>query len=123
MRLKQYKFKFYLNAKHAIYRNEVLGEVHPHTWEITLHIAKKEDAFVQFYELEEEVQKYMDLYQGHLLNDMPPFDVLNPTLENCCEYFKDRFTEILTEKGWALIMMEMSDTPSHSYVINMCAEE
>lgn len=119
MRIKQYKFKFYLNAKHAIYRNEILGEVHPHTWEITLHIGKKEDAFVQFQEIVEKVEEYMNLYQDHLLNEMPPFDVLNPTLENCCEYFKDRFVEILKEKNWSLIMIEMSDTPSRSFVINL----
>ena len=28
MRFRQYKFKFYLNARHGIYKNGVLGEVH-----------------------------------------------------------------------------------------------
>lgn len=27
MRYKQYKFKFYLNARHAIYRDGVMGQV------------------------------------------------------------------------------------------------
>ena len=40
MRYQQYKFKFYMDARHAIYIGGKLGEVHPHTWEIALHVVK-----------------------------------------------------------------------------------
>ena len=53
MRYKQYKFKFYLNARHAIYRDGVMGQVHPHTWEITLNVIKGRDEFVEFMCLNE----------------------------------------------------------------------
>ena len=110
MRYKQYKFKFYLNARHAIYRDGVMGQVHPHTWEITLNVIKGRDEFVEFYVLD------------RLLNEIKPFDVRNPTLENCCEYFKDRLVEILNKEGWIFLMMEMSETPARSYVISLIDE-
>lgn len=46
MRFRQYKFKFYLNARHGIYKNGVLGEVHPHTWEIVINVVKGRDETV-----------------------------------------------------------------------------
>ena len=45
MRYQQYKFKFYMDARHAIYIGGKLGEVHPHTWEIVLHVVKGKENF------------------------------------------------------------------------------
>lgn len=110
MRYQQYKFKFYLNARHGIYINGKLGQAHPHTWEIILHVVKGKDQF-------------MEPYQNRLLNEIPPFDMINPTLENCAHYFKDRLQEILNREGWIFLMMEMSESPARSYVISMIDEQ
>ena len=123
MRYQQYKFKFYLNARHGIYINGKLGEAHPHTWEIILHVVKGKNQFVQFGELEKTVEKFMEPYQNQFLNKIPPFDMINPTLENCAHYFKDRFQEILNREGWIFLMMEMSESPARSYVISMIDEQ
>ena len=52
MRYQQYKFKFYMDARHAIYIGGKLGEVHPHTWEIVLHVVKGKENFEPFHILE-----------------------------------------------------------------------
>ncbi len=119
---RQYRFKFYLNARHAIYINGNLGEIHPHTWEITIHVIKGKDGFVAFDVLEKSIESFMDNYQDKFLNEVEPFDVVNPTLENCCHYFKDKISEILAEQGWLFLMMEMSETPTRSYVISIADE-
>lgn len=118
-RYKQYQFKFYLNARHAIYIDGILGTVHPHTWEITLHVIKMQTDFVEFAVLEREIEAFMNRFQNQELNRLAPFTTLNPTLENCCEYFKDELSRILLQEGWLLLMIEMSETPSRSYVISM----
>lgn len=120
---KQYKFKFYLNARHAIYINGILGAMHPHTWEITLHVIKMQHDFIQFGDLEKKIETFMQQYQDQELNSIPPFDVINPTLENCCDYFKEQISRLLEEAGWLFLMIEMSETPSRSYVISMIDEE
>jgi 6-pyruvoyltetrahydropterin/6-carboxytetrahydropterin synthase len=122
VRYQQYKFKFYLNARHAIYINGKLGEIHPHTWEMILHVVKGKDQFIQFNALEKRVEEFMEPYQNQLLNQVQPFDSINPTLENCAHYFKDRLLEILNKDGWIFLMMEMSESPARSYVINMVEE-
>lgn len=119
MRYKQYKFKFYLNARHAIYHEGELGEVHPHTWEFVLFVVKARHEFTQFHIIENKIEQCLDEYQDKYINEIAPFDVVNPTLENVADYFKDRFSELLNKEGWLLIMMEMSETPSRTYVITL----
>lgn len=122
MRYRQYKFKFYINASHAIYINGKLGERHPHTWEIVLCTLKIQEDFVQFDRVEQQIEEFIDQFQESYMNDIPPFDLINPTLENCCEYFKDQISELLRKEGWLLLMIEMSETPTRSYVINLLDE-
>ena len=123
MRYQQYKFKFYLNARHAIYINGRLGDVHPHTWEIILHVTKLKSGFIKFGEVEKQIEEFVDSYQSKTLNDVEPFDKINPTLENCARYFKDRIQVILNANGWVLLMLEISETPARTYVLNLMDEQ
>lgn len=54
---------------------------------------------------------------------MEPFDKINPTLENCARYFKDRIQVILNANGWVLLMLEISETPARTYVLNLMDEQ
>lgn len=123
MKYRQYTFTFYLNSSHAININGKRGELHPHTWEITLHVLYMKENFIAFHRLENRVEQYMAQYQDVCLNDVEPFDKINPTLENCCEYFKDQLKEILNEEGWLLLMIEIKETPTRAYVINLLDED
>lgn len=123
MKYRQYKFKFYLNASHAISIGGKLRQKHPHTWEITLNTLKLMDGFIQFNQLETRIEEFFDTYQDKVLNEVDPFDVVNPTLENCCEYFKTQLQSILNEEGWVLLMIEMSETPTRTFVINTLEDE
>lgn len=123
MRYRQYTFTFYLNTSHAIYIKGKRGEVHPHTWEITLHMLYMQEDFIAFHKLEDKVEQYMAKYQDVCLNDVEPFNKINPTLENCCDHFKDELKDILNEEGWFLLMIEIKETPTRAYVINLVDEE
>lgn len=122
MRYNQYRFKFYLNASHSIYLNGVLGQEHPHTWEITLNTIKLKDNFIIFNDIEKNIEKYLEKYQDSYLNKVDPFVTLNPTLENICEYFKNEFQNLLLENGWLLLSMEIGETPTRSYIIDISDE-
>lgn len=122
MKFRQYKFKFYLNISHAIYINGTQGQSHPHTWEIAINALKLEDSFDQFNRLEEKIEGYLNRYQDQWINKVPPFDTLNPTLENCCEFLKTELRDLLRREGYQLLMIEMSETPTRSYIINLLDE-
>lgn len=122
MRYTEYTFKFYVNANHAIYLGGVLGQNHPHTWEISLDTIKVKDDFVQFDFIEKEVEKYFSFYQDININSVDPFTAVNPTLENLCEHFKNDLSALLARNGWLLQRIEMSETPARSYIIDLSEE-
>lgn len=119
----QYKYKFYLNASHSIKINNSSGQIHSHCFEIAIDIASTSDmAFTSFNEIEERIEKLLDSYQDKLLNEIPPFNVINPTIENICGYFKCIIASNLSEIGWVILTIEMSETPSRAYIINVIEE-
>ena len=119
MRYSQYKFKFYLNASHAIYIDGTMGDKHPHTWEIIIYVLKEKEEFIQFGDLEKKIENWLKRYQDKFLNEVTPFDRFNPTMENCCDYFKDVLKGILSTEGWILLSIEMSESPTRAYVVNV----
>lgn len=122
MRYDKYKFKFYLNASHSIYINGVLGQSHPHTWEFSLDVLKVWGDFVQFNHVEKAIEELLSTYQNSYINEIEPFAKVNPTLENICEYFKETLRKILMDIGWVLMIIEISETPSRSYIIDLIDE-
>ena len=119
----QYKYKFYLNASHSIKINNSFGQIHSHCFEIAIDIASTSDtAFTSFNEIEDRIEKLLDSYQDKLLNEIPPFNVINPTIENICGYFKCIIASNLAEIGWVILTIEMSETPSRAYIINVIEE-
>jgi 6-pyruvoyltetrahydropterin/6-carboxytetrahydropterin synthase len=118
----QYRFKFYFNASHAIYLSGEMGQSHPHTWEVILNVMKVTDNFVLFDEVEKLCEEFLSRYQDVFINTVQPFTTINPTLENLCTYFKEKLQEMLHDMGWLLLSIELSETPSRSYVISVTEE-
>ncbi|MBO5353507.1 MAG: 6-carboxytetrahydropterin synthase [Lachnospiraceae bacterium] len=114
----QYKYKFYLNANHAIFINNVLGQMHPHTWEIMIEVLNTKDNFVQFDRVEAVISKIFEKYQDQFINTLEPFNKVNPTLENMVVHFKRMIEEEIRDYGMVLLSIEISETPSRSYIVN-----
>ena len=115
---REYKFKFYLNANHFIIIDGKEGQRHPHTWEFMVQIRMDNEKFVQFDIYEKAIDTYFEKYQNKLLNDIPPFDRIIPTLENMSDYFIHDIRRIVRELDGELITMESSETPTRSYIIS-----
>lgn len=118
MLYKQYKYKFYLNMNHSVEIDGRRGEIHPHTWEISMGIAVAQNEFIRFSEVEKKVMELLDIYQDRYLNEIPPFNVMNPTLENMCNFLFEKVSKELKESGLLLLVMEMSETPSRVYQVS-----
>lgn len=118
MRYGQYKFNFYLNASHAIYIDGKLGKAHPHTWEIIIRAVKSSNDFVMFNAVEKAIEEFLSQYQNKFLNDYEPFNIMNPTLEYITAYFLEKLEELLEPLGWVIFYIEISETPTRSYVIS-----
>lgn len=119
MRYSQYRFKFYLNASHAIFIQGILGDKHPHTWEIQIDVIKQQGEFVKFENVENSIDKFLEQYQNTFLNDHEPFNSINPTLENITEFFLKEIQEVLKPYGWNIFSIEISETPTRSFIISL----
>lgn len=120
---KQYKFKFYLNMNHFIIIDGKPGEVHPHTWEIIISVISDQDKMTPFTNIERKMDEIMKRYQDQLLNNCAPFDTIVPTVENAAKYFFGFIQDNIIQEGWILLMLELSETPTRSFVINALLNE
>ena len=116
---REYRLKFYLNARHYIVINGTKGEVHPHTWEFTLTIRFGRSSFTQFNTFEKGINDYLAPFQNTVLNEMPPFDVITPTLESMTDYFATQFRNIIHGIDGILEQVEASETPTRSYIVHI----
>lgn len=116
---REYKLKFYLNARHYIIINGKNGETHSHTWEFALNIKFGRTSFVQFNIFEKGISDYLARYQNKVLNEEEPFDTILPTVENMVDYFADIFYQIIHDIGGVLTQIEASETPTRSYILNL----
>lgn len=119
----EYRLKFYLNAKHYIIINGRKGETHPHTWEFTLTIRYGRSSFVEFSTFEKGISDYIAPFQNQVMNEIPPFDAILPTLENMTDYLAGEFLRIIRETGGLLLQVEASETPTRSYILRIPEEE
>jgi 6-pyruvoyl tetrahydropterin synthase-like protein len=114
---KEYRFKFYLNARHTMDISDSVSKIHPHTWEFNLFFKKNCEEFIQFTKVEKELQFFLSIYEGYLLNEIPPFDILEPSLENIGTTLYEQIKRIMGANSWILLRLEVSENPSRTYIL------
>jgi 6-pyruvoyltetrahydropterin/6-carboxytetrahydropterin synthase len=70
--------------------------VHGHNWKVRVVIeGEKLDAtgmLVDFLDVKSRLGEILDRIDHQFLNEIPPFDVINPSAENIAEYFYQQLT-------------------------------
>ncbi|WP_125588018.1 6-carboxytetrahydropterin synthase [Companilactobacillus jidongensis] len=115
---RSYKIKSYVNASHAVRLKSGTGKKHNHTWEITCELHAFE-GMVSFFDIEKSLHRAIDALSGKYLNDLPEFKVINPTVENVTEYLFDEIDAILRANGAMLMRIEVSDSPTRAFCIDV----
>ncbi|MBU7455793.1 6-carboxytetrahydropterin synthase [Leuconostoc fallax] len=118
MKSRSYKFKTYLNASHAVQWDSGRGVVHPHTWEIICEV-KEGDDLVKFEVVEAIIEQQLSAFSNQTLNDVAPFNEINPTLENFTDFVFDRLSQSLVDISCHLIRIEVSESPTRTCCISL----
>ena len=75
--------------------------VHGHNWKVRVVIeGEKLDAtgmLVDFLDVKSLLGEILDRIDHQFLNEIPPFDVINPSAENIAEYFYQQMTGRLAD--------------------------
>jgi 6-pyruvoyltetrahydropterin/6-carboxytetrahydropterin synthase len=110
-------------AGHALrnYRGKC-ENVHGHNYraEVTLRGAELNaiGLLVDFVELKRAVHAVLDRMDHQWLNDLPPFDAINPSAENMAKYIYDEVSAALTAQEGvrvASVRLWETDTASATY--------
>lgn len=114
-----YRLRFYLNARHAMRWQDKMGEEHPHTWELICRVKKQDEtAFIRFNAIEDQIQAVLKPLQGTLLNDLPEFQEVQPSLENLGDYFFARLNTELAAVNCRLTRLEIGESPTRFFVVS-----
>jgi len=111
-----YKYTFRMNASHANFNAD--EGVHSHTFEISLYIKQRNNEFAAYENTETVIQDYLKPYTAVVLNKAAPFDTISPTIENIGEEFFAGITLILSDLGYELIRLEISESPQRVFSIS-----
>ncbi len=115
----RYRFKVYLNARHKISFHNSTSNIHPHTWELVLYVNKTSENFIRFSDIENIITDFLSEYEGKCINELKPFDEINPTMENIGDSIASDLSEILSKNGWALFSLEISENPARTYIVQI----
>ncbi len=114
---KEYRFRFYLNARHTVNSNNENNQIHPHTWEIVFTIRKSEGDYFNYRKIEKEIRKQIAEYEGKYLNEIPPFDGIVPIMENIADLINSKLIDKLFVFGGNLVKTEISENPKRTYIL------
>lgn len=115
--LRYYRIKSYLNASHFVVFDGTKGETHPHTWEFVTTVYTASNTIVKFSDTEKAIMRVFEPYQDRVVNEIEPFSVIVPSLENLTEYFASQIAEAVQPFDYHLRRFEGSETPVRTYGI------
>ncbi len=73
--------------------------LHGHNWRVRIHVAADElddhGMVIDFHELENMLTQVISPFDHRHLNDVPPFDAINPSSENLARYIAEQIASLL----------------------------
>ena len=74
---------------------------HGHNWNVQIFVAadKLDDLgmVMDFKDLKQKTKPLIDKFDHQYLNDIPPFDEINPTTENMARYIYDELSKVVND--------------------------
>jgi len=95
--------------------------VHGHNYKVRVTLAgaklNENGLLMDFVELRAEIKRLVEKLDHHFLNDIPPFDKLNPSAENLAEYICGEIAPPVANQGLQVgsVTVWETDTTSATY--------
>lgn len=114
-----YKYKFRLIASHRPGDGNPELPPHSHAFELDIYVLARPNGESEstHEKIEELVLAFLDQYEDKTLNDIPPFDKINPTIENITAVSFQFIKEILAKHGYTVLRVEVSETPARTCTV------
>ncbi len=95
--------------------------VHGHNYKVQLTVGGEQlnstGLLIDFVEVRTSIKELVERLDHRFLNDLPPFDKLNPSAENIAKYFYDELERQIRDRGLQVqaITVWETDTTSATY--------
>ena len=95
------------------------ANLHGHNWIIEVEVAGEKlnelGILVDFKDVKRELKKILDEYDHRYLNEIPPFDKINPTAENLARFIYDEFkADKIFDDNAKLVAVTVFESPKSS---------
>ena len=91
------------------------ARLHGHNWQVEVSVCSQvlDDSgiAIDFREIKKQTKLVVKRLDHQYLNEIKPFDVLNPTAENIAKYFFDEITLLITNKDVKVKEVMIWETP------------
>ncbi len=91
------------------------SRMHGHSWKVTAKIGASQlddiGLAYDFREIKVQLKEIVSRFDHQLINEIPPFDNLNPTSENLAKFFYDSLKQSIPQKVM-LMSMEIKESDS-----------
>ncbi len=115
------------SASHQLrgYRGDI-EPLHGHNFRVEAAVvARKLDKLglgLDFLELEKDLLDILAPYDHRHLNELAPFDELNPTTENMARWFFEKLEEKMNPRGLAVRRVRVWEAPTYSASYEPCPD-
>lgn len=108
------KLVYFVNARHYVKFGQSIGPVHAHSWQaqIEVKVPAESTEVVAFAKIFEKIKLVFVPYENTVLNDVHPFNKVQPTTENIALYFFNQLEDALAESGLSLDKLAVWETPT-----------
>ena len=115
----------YVNAKHYVTFKGKRGQVHAHSWQIQIeaHVNVEKTEQEEFAGIIDQIKKGLATYENKILNEIYPFDRIQPTTENISLYLFNTIEEMLAKMGLYLEKITLWETPTRGIKVTSRYEE
>ena len=91
------------------------ARLHGHNWQVEVsvcsHVLDDSGIAIDFREIKKQTKLVVKRLDHQYLNEIKPFDVLNPTAENIAKYFFDEIALLITNKDVKVKEVMIWETP------------
>jgi 6-pyruvoyltetrahydropterin/6-carboxytetrahydropterin synthase len=92
--------------------------VHGHNYKVQVTVAGEQlnpaGLLMDFVELRSALQAVTEPFDHRMLNDLPPFDQVNPSAENMAKYFCEALEPVVQAKGARVLAVTVWETETSS---------
>ena len=92
--------------------------LHGHNWRVKVSVASEElndlGMVIDFKDLKKETKVLMDKFDHQYLNEVPPFDKLNPTTENMAKLLFDELSKSVNTASRRISKVIIWESPTSS---------